>query len=240
MLPKLPRPSAPMIVSVAALVVALGGTSYAAAKIGTNDIEKNAVISSKIANGTVRSADVENGSLRRADLAPNAKTPGPEGPQGPAGADGADGVGRWALVDATGAIVAQSGGFEVKSRYDVDPMTPAGAVGNVYIDANEPLDDNGVVVSIALQNQVDQNADGITNGRSLNPDANPEFSGEITATMCGITGVVACAPAGTNDINHFVVSPRLSDGQVTASTNRKRFYVIVTGDSTDYVAPPTP
>jgi hypothetical protein len=30
-----------------------------------------------------------------------------------------------------------------------------------------------------------------------------------------------------------VVSPRLSNGAVTTDTNRKRFYVIVTGDSSD-------
>lgn len=55
--------------------------------------------------------------------------------------------------------------------------------------------------------------------------------------MCSIAGVVSCGPPTTNDINHFVVSPRLSDGQRTSSTTRKRFYVVITGDSTDYVAP---
>ena len=45
--------------------------------------------------------------------------------------------------------------------------------------------------------------------------------------MCGITGVVTCAPTGTNNTNHFVVSPRNSDGTVTSDGQRKRFYVIV-------------
>ena len=103
----------------------------------------------------------------------------------------------------------------------------------MYIDANEDLSDNGIAVTVALQNATDQNADTITNGRSLNPDANPEFSGEITSTMCGIAGVVTCAPTGTNNRTHLVVSPRLSDGQVTTSPNRKRFYVTISGDSTD-------
>ena len=71
----------------------------------------------------------------------------------------------------------------------------------------------------------------------LTADINPEFSGEITATRCAITGVVGCAPTTTNDVNHFVVSPRLSDGQPTDATNRKRFYIVITGDSSDYVAP---
>ena len=141
-------------------------------------------------------------------------------------------------------IVAQSGGFQIRSAYDAVNNTgadiPAGAVGNVYIDANEDLSNNGIVVSIALQNQVEQDLEGTPgfgtkNGRAPAADANPEFSGEITATQCAISGVVACAPTGANTVEHFVVSPRLSDGQVTTRNNRKRFYVIITGDSSDSV-----
>jgi hypothetical protein len=131
---------------------------------------------------------------------------------------------RWALVNAAGEIEAQSGGFTVKSAYG----PPAGAVGNVYIDAGEDLSNAGITATIALQNQVDQNGDGVTNGRAPGADANPEFSGEITATRCAIAGVVACAPTGTNTNTHLVVSPRLSDGQVTTAGDRKRFYVTVT------------
>ena len=104
------------------------------------------------------------------------------------------------------------------------------AAGNVYIDAGESLGDNGIVATIALQNQLDQNGDGITNGRAAGPDANPEFSGEISASMCGLAGVVACAPAGTNNDRHFVVSPRNSDGSVTQPGARKRFYIVVSSD----------
>jgi hypothetical protein len=56
-----------------------------------------------------------------------------------------------------------------------------------------------------------------------------EFGGEISATRCAIAGVVACAPAGTNNGNHFVVSPRLSTGERTTPTTRKRFYVVISG-----------
>ena len=244
------KPSPAFVVATAALALSLGGTSaYAYSAITSADIKDN----------TVRSVDVRNGSLRIKDLNENAVDAlrgqrgqqGQQGPRGPRGAQGAPGqdgqdgqdgeqgpagAGRWLLVNAAGQIEAQSGGFTIASAYDA-PGAPAGAVGNVYIDAHEDLSDNAIVATIALQNQVDQNTDTITNGRSLNPDSNPEFSGEITATMCAITGVVACAPTGTNDTEHFVVSPRLSDGQVTSSENRKRFYIVISGDSTDYVAP---
>ena len=106
------------------------------------------------------------------------------------------------------------------------------ANGNVYLDAGENLTDNGVLAVVALQNTVDQNGDAVTNGRASGADANPEFAGEISAAMCQ-PGVVNCAPPGTGNTNHLVVSPRNSDGTVTADGTRKRFYVVVTGASSE-------
>lgn len=217
------RPSPALIVSALALVVASGGTSYAAAMITSKDIRNNTITSADVKNRSLKGADFKKGVLKR-------------GKQGAAGPAGPAGAGRWVLVGANGQIEAQSGGFTVASAYDA-PGAPAGAVGNVYLDANEDLSDNAVVATIALQNQVDQNGDTVVNGRALGPDSNPEFSGEITATRCAIPGVVACAPTGTNTAEHLVVSPRLSDGSVTGAGDRKRFYVVVSGDSTDYQAP---
>ena len=131
---------------------------------------------------------------------------------------------RWVLVNAAGQIEAQSGGLTVASGYQANP---AGAEANVYIDAGEDLTNNGITATLALQNATDQDGDGVMNGRADGDDANPEFSGEITATRCGIPGVVTCAPPGTNNANHFVVSPRLSNGERTNTTNRKRFYVSI-------------
>lgn len=228
---RLPSPS--MIVSVAALVVATGGTSYAVATIGSEDIRNGSILPMDIKDGQLKTNDIADGGLLARDFAEGQLPSGAQGPQGP---QGEAGIGRWVLVNAAGQIEASSGGFSIASAYD-QPGAPAGAVGNVYINANEDLSDNGIVVSIALQNQLDQNADGVKNGRADVADANPEFSGEITATMCGISMVVSCAPTGTNTTSHFVVSPRLSDGRFTLAETRKRFYVIITGDSTDYVAP---
>lgn len=66
-------------------------------------------------------------------------------------------------------------------------------------------------------------------GRAMLPDANAEFSGEISATICALAGIVTCAPPNTNNNTTFVVSPRLSDGQVTEAGTRKRFSVAITG-----------
>jgi hypothetical protein len=237
-LPSIRRPSPSMAVAVMALVVASTGTSYATGLIGSADIRNDSVQSQDIKDRTIKGRDVKNdvigsnkirnGSLKSRDFKAGQL---PSGPQGPAG------VGRWALVDATGAIIAQSGGFSVTAAYPT--LAPLGADvaglranGNVYINAGEDLSDNGILAVVALQNTVDQNGDTITNGRAPGEDANPEFSGEISAAMCQ-PGVVNCAPPGTGNANHLVVSPRNSDGSVTGDGTRKRFYVVVTGDSSD-------
>jgi hypothetical protein len=237
-LPALRRPSPSLAVSVMALVVASTGTSYATGLIGSKDIKDNSVASvdikdktiqgKDIKTGTIGAKQVKDGSLRARDFKAGQL---PAGPQGPAG------VGRWALVDATGAIIAQSGGFTVTAAYPT--LAPAGtdttglrANGNVYINAGEDLSNNGIIATIALQNTVDQNGDTFTNGRAPGADANPEFSGEVSAAMCQ-PNVVNCAPPGTGNTNHLVVSPRNSDGSFTTADDRKRFYVVVTGDSSD-------
>ena len=230
-LPSFRRPSPSMAVSIMALVVASTGTSYAAGLIGSDEVRNNSLTTMDIKDRTLKGRDIKNnvigsnkirnGSLKSRDFKAGQLPAGAQGPAGPAG------VGRWALVDATGAIIAQSGGFTVTAGY---PAAPAAANGNVYINAGENLSNNGIIATIALQNTVDQNADGIMNGRAPGPDVNPEFSGEAAAAMCQ-PGVVNCAPAGTNNTNHLVVSPRNSDGSVTSDGARKRFYVVVTGDS---------
>ena len=221
------KPSPSILVSVAALVVALGGTSYAAAKIGSAQIADNSVTTKDVKNRTLTTKDVKNGSLKAKDLKPGTI---------PVGA-------RWALVNAQGQIEAQSGGFTVAAAYPTLPNTlilPSDnslrANGNVYINANEPLGNNGILASIALQNTVDQDADTVVNGRAPGADSNPEFSGEISVSQCGLPGT-ACAPPGTAVPNVFVVSPRLSNGGFTSNDNRKRFYVVITGNSSDYVVP---
>lgn len=220
---RLPTPS--LSLSVAALLVALGGTGYAAATIDGGDVKNGSLTGRDVKNQSLTGRDIANGSVKAKDLRPGTIPVAT----------------RWVLVNAAGQIEAQSGGFEVKAAYGVGATgvtVPAGAVRNVYIDANEDLTDNGIVATIALQNALDQGGDpAINNGTQALADSNPEFSGEITTTRCAIPGVVTCAPTTTNDASHFVVSPRLSDGQPTDSTNRKRFYIVITGDSSDYVAP---
>ena len=83
------RPSATAVIAVTALVVALGGTGYAATvlpanSVGTVQLKKNAVTSMKVKNGSLLKADFAAGQLA-------AGATGPTGPTGPAGPTGATG-----------------------------------------------------------------------------------------------------------------------------------------------------
>ena len=62
--------------STLALLVSLGGTSYAAVKIGTAQLKDGAVTSAKIRNGAVTGADVAEGSLGPVPRAARADTVG--------------------------------------------------------------------------------------------------------------------------------------------------------------------
>jgi hypothetical protein len=57
-----------MIVALIALFVALGGSSYAAIKIGAGDLKQGAVGSRAIADNSVRSQDVRNGTVAGKDV----------------------------------------------------------------------------------------------------------------------------------------------------------------------------
>lgn len=62
------RPSAALVVSVVALIVALGGTAYAGGFVGKNSVgskqlKNNAVTSGKIKNGAVTTKKIANGAV---------------------------------------------------------------------------------------------------------------------------------------------------------------------------------
>jgi hypothetical protein len=88
------RPSGSTLIASIALIVALGGTSYAAGTItsgniknGTirgKDIHNSTITGKKIKNSTLTSGDIKNGSLLAKDFK-SAEIP--VGPQGPPGAD---------------------------------------------------------------------------------------------------------------------------------------------------------
>src|SRR3954470_23053562 len=71
-----PRCSPALVVACVALLVALGGTSYAAViavpanSVGTAQLKAQAVTAAKLAPNAVRTANVANGTLLTADFKP--------------------------------------------------------------------------------------------------------------------------------------------------------------------------
>jgi hypothetical protein len=99
----LPTPSPAMVVACLALVVALSGTSYAALvnvpanSVGTAQLKANAVVSSKVKDGSLLATDFKAGQLPA----------GPAGPKGDTGNPGPPGLSGYQLV--TGQNVQANG-----------------------------------------------------------------------------------------------------------------------------------
>ena len=87
------RPSASMLVALIALIVAMGGTGYAAIQlpansVGTKQLKKKAVTGKKIARNAVTSSRVKNGSLKGVDFAAGQLPQGAQGVPGEKGDKG--------------------------------------------------------------------------------------------------------------------------------------------------------
>ena len=154
------RPSPAMIVALIALIVAMGGTGYAAIKlgrnsVGTKQIKKNAVTTSKVKNGSLRARDFPVGEL----------PVGPQGAKGDPGANGADGApatSLWAIVGADGTLNGgtatdaslAAGKYEVTFGRDVSKCAGVasvassqgsgiGTVGNITLNVFVGFNRNG-------------------------------------------------------------------------------------------------
>src|SRR5580765_2515207 len=118
------------VTATLALIVALGGTSYAAAtlprnSVGSGQIKKGGVGNSDIATNAITTTKVKDRSLKAVDFARNQLPAGPTGPkgdQGPKGDTGATGAFGAATVRSTTAAVDLADG--AKASYDA--FCPAG------------------------------------------------------------------------------------------------------------------
>jgi hypothetical protein len=122
-------------VSLIALFVALGGTSYAVATLGKNtvgpkQIKKNAVRASEIRKGAVRSNEVRNGSLRTGDFrAGELPATNTVVRRGPVLTPGTNGAGAYCVDGVPGGS---------KGQYNDSTPTPelqpcnGGAAGNAF------------------------------------------------------------------------------------------------------------
>jgi hypothetical protein len=126
---RLPTPA--MLVACIALVLAMGGVSYAAGvlpknSVGTGQLQTKAVTRAKLKPNAVTGVKVKNGSLMAADFKAGQLPAGPQGPkgdpgpQGPKGDPGATGPKGekgepgasapqyWARIHASGSVMASN------------------------------------------------------------------------------------------------------------------------------------
>jgi hypothetical protein len=225
------RPTPAFVVAIIALFVSMGGVSYGVAtgSIDGREIKNNSVTGkdlrgrsldgtdikvNRVGGNAVKEEGLESskiGKVPSATAADNAAAATALG-----GKSAADLDTRWALINESGAIEAQTGGFALVNCYQAN--------ANCYLDAGEDVRNNGIHAQISVAN---------TDGSSI-------LSGETGAAACGATTVL-CAPPGTETNNVLVVAPRTRDadgdltGGVTPGTtppppaDAARFYVFVTG-----------
>ena len=137
-MPHLPKPSPSMFVSLIALFVALGGTSYAAVTLATHSvtgskIAPNAVTLSKIKTHAVSQSKLRPGAVSPSKLSPSVKKSlaagGPTGPTGAAGPTGAQGSQGTAL--AYGTFTAD-GGVRAGSASNLTGLQVSNPAAGVY------------------------------------------------------------------------------------------------------------
>ena len=158
------RPSPAMVVACIALVFAMTGAGYAAGMlgpntVGTKQLKKNAVISSKVKNGSLLRADFKAGQIP-------AGPQGPAGPAGPQGAQGAPGTSVFASTIPVGTTIkgtwgvstTAAGGFNFDTVGFVVPAPQNIAFDHVNFAAGTPGASDG---------------DATCTGTAANPTAPP-------------------------------------------------------------------
>jgi hypothetical protein len=150
------RPSAPLVVALIALFVALGGTSYAAItlprnSVGTVQIKNRAVTQKKIAKKTLAALRGRRGATGQR---------GPAGPTGSPGAKGAQGIqGPAGPVNLT-YVTVESTAMAGMSQ-TADATCPAGMV----------VTGGGVLPAVPMGNQVNvDESDWVTSTTNGPPD----------------------------------------------------------------------
>ena len=180
------RPSPAMVVACLALLVALGGTSMAAAtqlaknSVGTAQLKDAAVTNPKITNNAINSAKVASKSLLRSDFAPGQLPAGPTGPQGPAGSAGPAGpAGAAGKPGVIGAITVRSQSIAI-----------AGGVA-----------ENGAYNTAEIASMCASNERAISGGTSWS-DSNAGlelWTGRLTPVLDGSNQVIGFRGSGGND-----------------------------------------
>jgi hypothetical protein len=142
-------PSPAMVLACVALVVALGGVSYAAGvlpknSVGTAQLKKMAVTAAKLKNNAVTGAKVKNGTLLATDFSAGQLPAGPQGPKGDPGPQGPKGDPGTLGANSVGANEVQDGSLGTAELAHSIPAVRVTGPGSGLIanDTWTPLDLN--------------------------------------------------------------------------------------------------
>lgn len=200
--PRLPfsRPSPALVVATLALFVAMGGTGYAVNKINGRQIVKNSITGKKLKKDTLGGREIKETKLGKVPASATADSASTAG-----NADKLDSLdsaafqrgARWALVDADGTIMAQSGGITIAH---------AAGTGDYYLGFGAPVANRAISVT-ASQTLTDVGRVG------------------VEASPCGGGAQGASCPAGSNDTNHLVVGT--TNETLASGGQPEGFYAVV-------------
>ena len=222
------KPSPSLLVSVAALVVALGGTSYAAVKVGSEQIADNSVTTQDVKNQTLTSKDVGERIAQG------------QGPQA------GDRSGRRSLGtrQRSGPDRGPVGWFHHR-RGVPDPAQhlgrcrPTTASGPTATSTSTPTSRWATMGSSPPSRCRTRSTRTATPSLTAAPPVTtPTRSSPARSRSASAACPALRAPRQAPLSRTSSWSARgCSNGSFTSDNNRKRFYVVITGNSTEYVAP---
>jgi hypothetical protein len=185
------RPSPAMVVACTALLFAMTGAGYAAGMlgpntVGTKQLKSNAVISSKVKNGSLLKADFKSGQI-------------PAGPQGPAGPAGAAGPAGPAGPQGVQGIQGPPGPVTLNYQQSAPIPNPAGVQthGSVACAAGQKVTGGGAFSSSG-STSVNINSSYPVGNSTWAVDMNNASGGAATFTVYAIctTTTASSRPSG--------------------------------------------
>ena len=194
-----------------ALFVALGGVSYAAVKlpansVGTRQLKRNAVTSSRVKNRSLLAVDFRRGQLPRGAKG-SAGPQGPAGPKGDSGAAGPIGPSSASEIEVAGPVAASAGAATTVAT--LSGLSAGAYVITAKTEVQNPgAGDGESRCTLTAGDQSDASEEHIHNA----PAAGQTHVDQLTQTFGGTgTATLACTPTGQamNYVQAKIVAVRL-------------------------------
>jgi hypothetical protein len=194
-----------------ALFLAVGGASYAAVRlpansVGSRQLRRNAVTSSKVKNHSLLKVDFRPGQLPRGATGP-AGPKGAAGPTGPTGPSGPVGPSNASEVEVAGPVAVAAGATATVAT--LSGLAPGAYAISAKAEVENPgAGDGESRCTLAAGDQSDASEEHVHNA----PAAGQTHSTMLTQTF-GATGsaTLTCTPAGQgmNYLQAKIVAVRL-------------------------------